>query len=299
MPRLFLPGGLVAVRLRLPASPPLDFSKAGRLLLCPVASGSSWRAWSLTGQPPGRCRSSSCNTCHTASSGSSNNNNHSIASSVRRGAACLPRGSLHSCAAKWRRQAFHSSAQDAAPEAKPAAAETAAAAGTHASQDAAAAADEPRMPTAGWAVLCCSLSLLVGGVGAGVWLLLDEPEPFKLAWDTVQKDPRVLEALGGAVSHDWWWGGYVHKAEARIKMSLRGPEGQRGHVTCDLMVGPDGKWQILLLNFVPLDRPPQGTANPMANVVALLPEQLPRSKQQENFIRGCPVATKCAEQPQA
>ena len=40
-------------------------------------------------------------------------------------------------------------------------------------------------------------------------------------------------------------------------MYTAGPEGQRGHATCDLMLGPNGEWQILLLNFVPLDIPQQ------------------------------------------
>ena len=42
------------------------------------------------------------------------------------------------------------------------------------------------MPTSGWLLLCCGASLLLGGLGGGLWLLLDRPEPLQLAWDAVR-----------------------------------------------------------------------------------------------------------------
>ncbi|CDJ56189.1 hypothetical protein, conserved [Eimeria maxima] len=70
----------------------------------------------------------------------------------------------------------------------------------------------------------------------------------------LREDPRVVSALGGKVRRGRWWGGFVHANDARIKLSLKGPE---------------------------------DSLNPMANVITLYPDQLSRQKQQQNFMKGC------------
>ncbi|CDJ39263.1 hypothetical protein, conserved, partial [Eimeria tenella] len=120
---------------------------------------------------------------------------------------------LHNAAPEGPKQAAEAAA-GAAGEAAPAAAAAAEAAA------AAAAAAAAKMPLRGWALLGCSLALLAGGLGSAVWLFLDSPEPLKVAWDAIQKDPRVVGALGGEVKRGWWWGGFVHEKDARVKLSL-------------------------------------------------------------------------------
>ncbi|XP_026194058.1 uncharacterized protein LOC113147499 [Cyclospora cayetanensis] len=199
---------------------------------------------------------------------------------------------------------FHSTPSKQSPTAPGAAAEAAAVSPPSASDTCTSegppVSDRPAMPARGWLLLCCGASLFFGGVGSTLWLLLDHPEPLSHAWDAVKKDPRVREALGGEIRRNWWWGGYIHEKDARIKMTVSGPTGLRGYVTCDLMRRPDGQWQVLLLNFVCLDSETQQTTqNPMSGVVALVPDQLPRSQQHRNFLRGCPIAALPTEAQEA
>ncbi|KAL8448175.1 hypothetical protein Emed_003922 [Eimeria media] len=233
------------------------------------------------------CFASSNSSSSSFSSISSNSSSLSSSSGIRLSCnshTCAPprlRNRSRPGGDQWSRRSFHCNASEAAHAAPTTAASTAApaaAAGAAAGGAAGGAAGKGAarrlgttfkgegsrttravreeegglsgMPPTGWVLLCCGLSLIGGGVAGGLWLLLDKPEPLKLAWDAVQKDPRVLEALGGSVTRSAWWGGYVHETDARIKMSLK------------------------------------ATTNPMEGVVALVPEQLPRAKQQENFRRG-------------
>lgn len=110
-----------------------------------------------------------------------------------------------------------------------------------------------------------------------------------------RNDDRVRKALGGEVSRDLWWGGFVHDADARVKLRMTGklslsyltsnlfphpgqgchsdvtwlsflnavlgcastgPKG-RGFACCDLFK-QNGKWELAVLNFTPLEIHPAG-----------------------------------------
>ncbi|CDI77990.1 hypothetical protein, conserved [Eimeria acervulina] len=145
------------------------------------------------------------------------------------------------------------------------------------------------LPVCPFRVGCCLAaaavsSSVVCAAACGFGLIL---QSLSLSLGT-QKDPRVLAALGGEVKKRKWWGGFVHANDARIKLSLYGPEGKRGHATCDLMKDSSGQWKVMLLSFVPLDEaPPKGNRNAMSGVMMLVPEQLPAAQQRANFMRGC------------
>ncbi|CDJ49066.1 hypothetical protein, conserved [Eimeria brunetti] len=196
--------------------------------------------------------SSLSSSSSTSSSTSSSLSSSSSSSSSSRWFLCRPYSTASeapsAAAAKPAAAAGGAGGAEAAA-AEAAAGAAAAAAGAAAAAAAAAAAG--CMPLRGYLLFCCGAALIVGGLGGCLWLLLEAPEPLQVAWDIIQKDPRVVAALGGEVKRNWWWGGFVHEGDARIKLSLT------------------------------------ATRNPMARAVTLFPEQLPREKQHQNFMRGC------------
>ena len=83
------------------------------------------------------------------------------------------------------RRLFHSVAYEGPPRASATAASTAIPERAHRLAAADTAAD-PRMPARGWLLLCCGASLLIGGLGSCLWLLIDSPEPLNIAWEAVR-----------------------------------------------------------------------------------------------------------------
>ncbi|PHJ19722.1 hypothetical protein CSUI_006445 [Cystoisospora suis] len=148
------------------------------------------------------------------------------------------------------------------------------------------------------------IGLLAWGLGGGVFLLTQETEPLHVTWDFLKKDPRVRREMGDDFQRERWWGGYERPDSARVKLRLKGKNGEKGLAVCDLAKESDGKWKILVLNFMRIDNKPslvqsQATdANTsdqekldavMRHAIALHPPQLDRKKQAENFSSGCPV----------